>query len=235
MSKYSYEGKELISLFAESINWKKYFSKIIRPYISGDVLEIGCADGASTPFIQTKEVNSWTCMDPDPSLIEQVERRLKSSSLKNLSSRIGTIHKLSKEERFDTILYLDVLEHILNDADELKIASKHLRYGGKLIVLCPAHQFLYTNFDKFVGHHRRYSRKRLVNLLSLESKVILARYLDSFGMLASLGNLLLLNSSNPSSLQLKIWDSLMIPCSKILDPFLGYNLGKSVLVIWQKN
>jgi hypothetical protein len=58
-------------------------------------------------------------------------------------------------------------------------------------------------------------------------------YLDSVGLLASLGNRLLLSQSMPTAAQIKTWDSVLVPCSRLLDPLLGGTVGKSVLGIWR--
>ena len=59
-------------------------------------------------------------------------------------------------------------------------------------------------------------------------------YLDSIGMLASLGNRLILKSSMPTRRQIALWDRLMVPISRLADPLLGHRLGKSVLGVWQR-
>ena len=138
-------------------------------------------------------------------------------------------------DRFDTILYMDVLEHIADDRAELARAADQLRHGGHLIVLAPAHQWLFTPFDEAIGHYRRYTKSTL--RAAAPDGLTLARlvYLDSIGMLASLGNRLVLKSSMPSPGQIALWDRLMVPLSRVADPFLGYSLGKSVLAVWKKS
>jgi hypothetical protein len=59
-------------------------------------------------------------------------------------------------------------------------------------------------------------------------------YLDSVGMLASMGNRFVLNSGMPTSRQLWVWDKLMVPVSRLIDPVIRYTLGKSVLGVWEK-
>ena len=65
----------------------------------------------------------------------------------------------SQEKKFDTILYMDVLEHIENDEKEINKALKQLNSGGYLIFFVPAYQFLYSDFDKAIGHIKRYNKK----------------------------------------------------------------------------
>lgn len=101
-------------------------------------------------------------------------------------------------------------------------------------MLAPAHQWLFTPFDEAIGHYRRYTRRWL--RAAAPDGLALSRlvYLDSIGMLASLGNRLVLKSSMPSSGQIAAWDRLMVPLSTLADPLLGYSIGKSVLAVWKK-
>ena len=59
-------------------------------------------------------------------------------------------------------------------------------------------------------------------------------YLDSVGMLASGANRLLLSQAMPTERQILTWDRLMIPVSRVLDPLLGYTVGKSILGVWKR-
>jgi hypothetical protein len=141
---------------------------------------------------------------------------------------------LKPEERFDTIIYIDVLEHIENDQEELKASGAHLKPGGFLVVLSPAHQSLYTPFDEAIGHHRRYNKKTLLAVVPDDLELVEMKYLDCVGATASLGNRFLLKQRTPNPKQLAVWDKLMIPLSKLVDPLLGYRAGKSVLGVWRK-
>ncbi len=60
------------------------------------------------------------------------------------------------------------------------------------------------------------------------------RYLDSIGILASLGNQLFLRRSIPTPGQISLWDGVMVRLSRLVDPLLLYSVGKSVLAVWQK-
>jgi len=135
---------------------------------------------------------------------------------------------------FDTILYIDVLEHINDDKEELKIASKHLKPGGKLIIISPAIPQLYSEFDRSVGHYRRYTKKSIDIIAQSDLIVKRISYIDSLGALASLANRLFLNQKMPAVNQLKFWDKILIPCSKCVDRILGYSFGKSILAVFTK-
>ena len=131
----------------------------------------------------------------------------------------------------DSVLYIDVLEHIEHDADELLAARPHLRPGGHLVVLSPAHQWLFTPFDRAIGHFRRYSASTLQAVVPPGLSMVRLRYLDCVGMCASLGNKALLRQDMPTTRQIEIWDRVMVPLSRTFDPWLRFRVGKSILGI----
>jgi hypothetical protein len=135
---------------------------------------------------------------------------------------------------FDTIVYIDVLEHVEDDRRELENAASRLRAGGRLIVLSPAHQWLFSPLDTAFGHFRRYNRTTLCRVSPPSLRLDRLFYLDSVGLLLSSANLLLLRQSMPTKTQMHIWDGLTIPISRILDRCLANSVGKSIVGIWRR-
>jgi SAM-dependent methyltransferase len=234
MSDLSYKGSEL-ELFEKAENWKAYYQDLIRDYLGQEVLEVGAGIGATTRALCGEKQSRWLCLEPDPAMGERIRTLINNHELPSTCEvRVGLVTDLQPQENFDTIIYIDVLEHIENDRAELKLSLSHLKPGGFLIVLSPAHQWLYTPFDEAIGHHRRYNKNSLSAVVPESLERVELKYLDCVGALASLGNRLVLKSSIPSAKQLTVWDKLMIPLSKVIDPLLGYRAGKSVLGVWRK-
>lgn len=231
---FTYVGSEL-QLFAAATRWKRYLRHQIGPYLKGRVLEVGAGLGTTARALSGGHEEEWVCLEPDPELASQVEAKVHTGELpSHCRSVVGTIAACDDLGSFDAILYVDVLEHIAEDYDELTRASRLLLKGGQLVVLAPAHQWLFTSFDRAIGHHRRYSRRALTGLDVPGLRVRTSRYLDSVGLLASAGNRLFLRSAMPSPSQIRFWDSVLVRFSRVLDPLVGYHVGKSVLVVWQK-
>ena len=231
---FAYVGTEL-DLFANAHNWKSYWSRHIRPFLGARILDVGAGIGSTARLLCGQETVKWVALEPDADLAERINARIRNGELPpSCEVRIGTIADLSPEESFDSILYIDVLEHVPDDQAELDLASRHLSANGRIVVLSPAHQWLYTAFDEALGHYRRYSRAtlRATTPESLELDRIF--YLDSAGLLASSGNRLVLNSAHPTEAQLKLWDRVLVPASRILDPLTGYHIGKSIVGVWRK-
>jgi len=230
-----YQGSEL-ALFADALRWKRYYAKSLRPFLGPAVLEVGAGIAGTTHVLCTATQRRWLCLEPDAALVARIEARRRAGELPNCcESRVGTLSDLSATERFDTVLYIDVLEHIDDDRGELAQAAQFLNPGGHLIVLAPAHAWLWSPFDAAVGHHRRYTRSSLLALRPERTRLAQAFYLDAVGLLASLANRLVLRSALPTAAQIRTWDRFMIPLSRIVDPLLGRAVGKTVVAVWQRD
>jgi SAM-dependent methyltransferase len=233
MTESHYIGQEL-SIFALAVNWKRYYSARIRPFLTGDVLEVGAGLGANTRFLKSRAVSSWTCIEPDPALAEEMRAGfVKDSLLSDCLVETTTTGSMGNNRRFDAILYLDVLEHIADDRAELDRAARLLRPSGKIIVLAPAHQWLFTAFDSAIGHHRRYNRRSLQAIAPRGCRLVSLSYLDSVGMLASLTNRIFLRQPMPRESQILLWDRVLVRLSRIVDQVSLHKVGKSLLAVWQ--
>jgi SAM-dependent methyltransferase len=228
-----YVGGEL-ELFAEASNWKAYLAGQMAPYIGGRVLEVGSGIGSNIPILFNDRVTHWLALEPDERLAAAIEGVSgQEGSHERVAVAVGTTKDLPDHETFDTILYVDVLEHIQDDREELVRASRHLAPGGHLVVLSPAHQFLFSPFDEAIGHVRRYGWRALLELTPAGCQTVTVRMLDSAGFFLSLGNRMAMRSSMPTPGQIKLWDRVFVPVSRWLDRLTGFWFGKSILVIWK--
>lgn len=233
MSSNIYPGQEL-TLFSKAINWKKYYTKLIRPYFGSRVLEVGAGLGATTMVMCTGEQREWLCLEPDSYLCSEIDTLILSGQLPQCCrTRCSFVLDLPLEAKFDTIIYIDVLEHIKDDIVEISHAAKHLVPGGILIILSPANMFLFSPFDDAIGHYRRYTKSIFRMLAPEDLRIIKLIYLDSVGMLTSLVNRLVLKQRNPTLEQIMLWDRKLIPISRFLDPITGNRIGRSILGIWK--
>ena len=238
---FKYVGSEL-DLFSSVRNWKTYWSSQIRPFIGRDVLEAGAGIGSNTRFLDVGQEGCprafyrWVCLEPDSELLARL-----AANIGNLprtppyETFCGTLENLDAGQQFDTILYIDVLEHIEDDRSELECAASHLRSGGRIIVLAPAHQWLFTPFDQAIGHFRRYDRSMIRKISPKGLEIQQLRYLDCAGLAASIANRLMLRQSMPARGQLKFWDSRLVPVSRAMDKLLRYTIGKSIIAVWRRS
>ena len=231
----NYIGNEL-ELFSQAKNWKKYWNKKVNPFIGKRVLEVGAGIGANTELLldQNNGVNEWICIEPDENLANQIIQNINPSYKSKVQVKYGFLKDYDCSEKFDTILYIDVIEHINDDLNEINYAKTLLKENGCLIILVPAHNYLYSDFDKAIGHYRRYNKKMLKAVVGSDLKQEKLMYLDSVGMLASTANKLFLKQSYPTLKQIKFWDKFIVNLSLVTDAVLMYSLGKTLIGIWKK-
>lgn len=229
-----YIGNEL-ELFKYANNWKNYYGSIIKPFLKGDVLEVGAGIGETTHSLCDGTQKTWVCVEPDAELTAEIEQKIKANYLPSIVEvKTGTLSDVDPNNRYDAIIYIDVIEHIENDSEELKRAATFLKPNGHLVVLVPAHNYLYSKFDQAIGHYRRYNKKMLLNAVPNELKKVDLRYLDSVGLSASLANKWFLKQDYPELKQVKFWDDFMVPISKITDKISFHTIGKTVVGVWKK-
>lgn len=227
-----YIGEEL-SLFKLAENWKRYVASRLAPHLRGEVLEVGAGIGANVPYYYRQDLSRWVSLEPDGRLCDEYRREQAAGKIPGRCELVqGTLETLPAGQTFDAIIYIDVLEHIEDDQAEFERAIGRLKPGGRVCILCPAHNFFYSPFDKAIGHFRRYD-KRMYRALSARRPLRL-EYLDSVGMLASTANKLLLQQSYPTQKQILFWDRVLVRASRVCDPLLLRTVGKSILGVWTK-
>ncbi len=233
MAELDYPGNEL-ALFASARNWKSYYAELLEPYIRGHVLEVGAGLGGTMPSLWNSSVQSWVCLEPDPALARELATRIAAFKRLEVTSRVGTLDDLPKDARFDCILYIDVLEHIRDDREELRHAARRLNNGGRLVVLSPAFQWLFSPFDQALGHERRYTARSLAEVFPRGLNKERVFYADSVGALLSASNRILLRKSLPTLRQVLFWDRAVVPVSRIVDPLTRSWFGRSVIAVYSR-
>ena len=230
-----YVGEEL-HLFEKATNWKQYYAGLIKPYLKGSVLEVGAGLGGTTTILCDGSQTEWLCLEPDMNLCAKVEQLIEEKYLPSYcKTQNTTIDEVPTSEKFDAIIYIDVVEHIEHDREEMIKAVARLKKGGYIAIIVPAFQFFFSPFDKAVGHYRRYDKKLLSDIIPQQMTQTKLQYLDSVGAMASLTNKFFLKQSYPTEKQVLLWDKNLVPISKLIDPLINYSWGKSLLGVWQKN
>ena len=209
----------------------RYCLSFIKKYINGNILEVGAGCGSFTKTYISTNQQSIFLTELDTKNIKDLNLRFSNEKkIKIFQKKINEI-----DGKFDCILYLHVLEHIEDDIAELENAVNKLKVGGHIIIMVPAHQHIYSNLDKAVGHYRRYDKKFFKeNLVGLERVKLMS--LDAIGyFLYFLNKLIFKKEIFPSKMKIFIWDKIFTPFTILLDFFSGYKFGKCILAIYKKN
>ena len=203
---------------------------LIKKYLGKHIAEIGPGNGTNLSYYYdySKKIDLY---EPTKKLFFNLKKRFKNTKKVNFFNK-----KLAlKHNYYNSILYLDVLEHIKEDEKELIKAFKSLKKNGFLIINVPAFSHLYSQFDKDVGHYKRYKKKDIKLICEkFNLNKIQLKYYDSIGyVLSLLSKIFSINYKKNFEKKIRFWDSL-IPFSKILDLIILNSFGKSLLIIIKK-
>ena len=222
-----YDGFEL-DHFDSAFNFRKYQISLIKEFINGKFLEVGAGKGGLIPFYKNI-LKDITIIEPEKKLFKFLKKKYSKNKIKVKNQTIKDVKK-----KYDTIIYYDVLEHIENDLNETKEAKKKLTKNGYLIFSVPAYQSFYSDFDKSVGHFKRYNKQDFVKLEKKTGlKIEKLAYYDSVGFLFLVMNKIFCLKQTNLKNKIYLWNLLM-PISKLID-FLTFNkFGKSLLCVFRK-
>jgi SAM-dependent methyltransferase len=129
-----------------------------RPYLGARVLEIGAGIGTFTPHLA--EGREVVAVEPDPRLVPHLRDRA-PAGVTVVEGEVADAPPVP----YDSAICFNVLEHIPDHAAALTSFRDRLRPGGHLLLLVPAHPFLYGPMDRAFEHERRYAKRGLGSLL----------------------------------------------------------------------
>ncbi|WP_276480749.1 class I SAM-dependent methyltransferase [Paraflavitalea pollutisoli] len=225
--------------FAAATRFNRWMFNTIRPYCKGHVLEVGSGIGnISELFLE--HGFSLTASDLRDTYCEYLRKRLgqlpglKDVISVDLEAPYITTQCPQLLGQFDTVVALNVIEHIENDGLALANCWQLLKPGGNLVMLVPAYQALYNKFDEELGHFRRYSA-RTQRLLLRQSgyEVAHQQYFNLAGIFGWMVNGQLLKKRLIPRKQLMLFDKLM-PVIRLADILSFRAFGLSTIAIGRK-
>ncbi len=203
----------------------------IEPFIGQRVLEVGCGLGNLTMHLLNCEL--VVGIDISPSSVDYVNSvYAHNSNVQAVQCDVTNPDLLGlKSYHFDTVISLNVLEHIEDDVLALRNMYQLLTPKGRLILIVPAHPYLYGSMDRAIGHYRRYTSHELKQKLSdVGFEVFVQKYLNPIGALGWFVNGRFLHRTVPPDAQLKIFNRLM-PFIVALERWIKTPFGLSLLSI----
>jgi 2-polyprenyl-3-methyl-5-hydroxy-6-metoxy-1,4-benzoquinol methylase len=197
------------------------------PHLGGHVLEIGAGIGTFSLLLATHGIRV-SALEPDEELADVLEER--ASDLAGIDVLRGDIEGFAVDrpaEPFDSVICFNVLEHIPDDRAALKTMAGCLKEGGQLMLLAPAHRFLFGETDRTVDHQRRYHTSGVSRLLTdVGLEVVQLKYVNPIGAAGWFVSSRLLRRRKLSKSSLKIYEQL-VPTLRTFDR-LRFPVGLSV-------
>lgn len=154
---------EVLKTFALTHNYNKWIVDLLRPFIGKNILEVGCGIGNLSRHL--KNLGKLSCLDKSEYFLQHMKIDYPELNFYHLDISDTKVRSL-KGEKFDTIICVNVLEHIEDDEMALFNMYHILNQDGRLLLLIPAMPALYNILDARLGHFRRYDKE------ALEKKII---------------------------------------------------------------
>lgn len=224
----SYQNRILLEL-SRVENYNKWTIDKFLDFTGGKYLEVGAGTGNIASLVREQGIDI-TPSEKDRGFLKTLKANFKKAFLLDIESPKDSLRGFY----FDTVIAINVLEHIKNDALALKNINRVLNPQGKLILLVPAHQMLFGSYDKGLRHYRRYSKNELeLKLKQAGFKVLKSKYLNKVGALAWFLNAVILKRTAFPKYQLYIIDKL-VPALDFFDKLIFFPFGLSIICICQK-
>ena len=230
----TYEGADLEAL----ATLKRYQSWIVdtfQPYLSGRAIEFGAGIGNISTRIRD-HVSTLDLVEPSANLATPLQQRFLDDDgvaiyRESLEIRLPKV----ADKTYDSVVLVNVLEHIEDNNSALKGFCRILKPGGHLLLFVPALKFLYSDLDAAVGHFRRYQRPELNGQVTEAGlNIVQSRYFDTLGVAPwwLLNTVMGATGFNP--LLVGIYDAVFAPISRGLESLAPPPFGKNILLVAQR-
>jgi SAM-dependent methyltransferase/putative flippase GtrA len=217
--------------------YNQWFFDLFKPYFGKHLLEVGGGGGKVTIFFRKNlsKDTKFTSIEPAKDLYPLLKDKVKDLDVKVLPGVLEENLEKLRNKKIDTIMYVNVLEHIENDIHELKLCYDLLPKGGRVLIFAPAMEQLYSPRDVRVGHYRRYHYKEALRKLKLSGfNVEELSYFDRVGAILWWGKFVFLNSDKIGGGQVSFYNTVIVPISKVVDVIFPLKFGKNIIAVGKK-
>lgn len=225
-------GQETLESMSLALWYNNWTLRQFESFLKGQILEVGSGIGNFTSKLT--EYGHVTAID----INDHYLKYLKQLGYRDLEMGEGNIEKgryFFTGRRFNTIVCLNVLEHIADDTQALKNLYHLLKKEGHLVLLVPTNPHLFGEIDKSIGHYRRYDKGQLVARLKATGfEIIRSRRINFLGGIGwwFSGKVLKSKTVKPSSIQIF---NLIAPLALAVENLFEPPIGTSVLVIAKRS
>lgn len=235
----AYAGRDLESM-SLARNYHRWILDLFAPHLGRRVVEVGAGTGSFSEMLLARAPESLTLVEPDAGmhrlLVERVNSVPTRARVRVFNDTFASVaRRVADEERPDSIVYVNVLEHVREDEAELRLAAEALPEGGRVFLFVPALQWLYGSFDRQVGHQRRYTRAELAAKCARAGfRVLTSVYFDAAGVLPWWLKYRVLRSEKMEPAAVKFYDDFCVPVVRRVEALVSPPLGKNVLLVAEK-
>ncbi len=230
--------KTYSSAIGGAVNYTSWVIDEFRPYFGRKLLEVGLGHGGYRDFLPA--LDRYVGIDIDAEAVEAAQAEARDAGDLFLEADItdpGLKDRLAGLD-IDTVLCVNVLEHVEDHRTALLNLLQILPAGGHLLLFVPAFKALYNDLDRFAGHHRRYRKSDLRALIPPErGRLVVSRYFNPVGAIGWwINGFARHNSLDDTSVnrQIEVFDRYVLPISRALNPLTRPFFGQSLIAVVQK-
>jgi len=232
----AYAGTELEAMaFAE--NYHRWILETFKPYFGKHLVEVGSGSGSFAEMLVGDQVETLSLVEPAEgmytTLNERVRKITTGTQIKTYNAVFTEVaEQIKLSQGPDSIIYVNVLEHIAEDEVELKAVHQTLGPGGRVFIFVPAFQWLFGEFDRQLGHHRRYTKAELCEKCRQAGfKILVSKYMDVLGILPWWLKYRLLRSTTMDPQAVRLWDKYIVTASRKMESAIQPPEGKSIILV----
>lgn len=223
--------REVLEDLENAKNYAAWIVELIAPHISGRILEVGAGRGTYSTYFA--DHGHLTALEPSQAHSVALRERLKDYP--NVVVITASLDGSAAPGSYDTVVLLNVLEHIPDDHQALGDIYASLAPGGKMILWVPAFEALYGRFDRRIGHYRRYRRNELLALVhKVGFQQVTARYTNLPGFFLWWVVVRVLGQA-PTGRLASIYDRCFVPVIRRVERIVRPPIGQSLLVVAQRS
>ena len=220
----------------EARRYAAHVFDLFRPHIGSRVLEVGCGIGTMSRRL-ADIAETVVGIEPNLNCARRVQEELGEHP--RFSLRVCHLEECDKSElsshRFDTVVCVNVLEHIADDVRALKTFREVVAPKGRVLIFVPAVQAAYGPLDAELGHHRRYSKQTLSKALTEAGLELVAlHYTNPIGLIGWMYNAHVANSTAHSLTQVRLFETLIAPWALPLERLIAPPIGLSLVAVGRR-
>ncbi|MCG7580963.1 bifunctional 2-polyprenyl-6-hydroxyphenol methylase/3-demethylubiquinol 3-O-methyltransferase UbiG [Mycolicibacterium sp. OfavD-34-C] len=222
-------GRQLEAAGRDKPRYRRYQYDLIAPHCGRTILEVGAGLGEFAE--QFDDVDRLVLTDVDPGAVDLMARRFAGRpEVQTRTLALGVAPEL--DEPVDSVVAINVLEHIEDDAGALRSLATAVQPGGSIVLWVPGYQQLYGEFDRKVGHVRRYTPSTLASAVRRAGlDVELVKPVNLLGGIAWWLTVRRGGSTSPDSKLVAVFDRFVVPVTRALERVMRPPFGQSVLCV----
>ncbi len=236
--KVAYVGKDLESM-AFAVNYHNWILDEFRPFLGKKIVEVGSGRGSFSELLLREKPEVLSLIEPSEMFddLKHYLSRFESAGETNFYQAIfaSVRDTISETKKPDSIIYVNVLEHIEDDSAELEMIYQTLEDKGRCFIFVPALMSLYGKFDRKIGHFRRYAKMEIEEkCIAAGFKILKSKYFDFAGIFPWYVKYKLLRSASLESGAVSIYDKCAVPIIKRFERYFDLPVGKNILIVAEK-